>query len=199
MRARLAIESSGTQLELREILLKDKPIQMTSVSEKATVPVLVLADGEVIDESLAIMYWALQQHDPDNLLAAKDEVEISQLIEMNDVQFKPLLDKYKYAVRFLEKSQHEYRKEGEFFLQELESRLIKSSFLLGRQLSLADIAIFPFIRQFAAVNRGWFDNCEFDYLKKWLEDRVESAEFDRIMIKYKPWVEGETYLEFSSK
>lgn len=186
MRARLAIEASGVKVELREILLRDKPVQMTSVSKKATVPVLLLPDGKVIDESLDIMYWALGQNDPQNLLTKNNQRSTDKLIEMNDFQFKPKLDKYKYAVRFPEKTVQEYRSDCEFFLIELNSRLRQNQFLLGNHLTMADLAIFPFMRQFCSVDRCWFDATDFDYLKNWLELRLASVSFEKIMAKYQP-------------
>ncbi|CAH1204119.1 Glutathione S-transferase [Candidatus Nitrotoga sp. BS] len=190
IRARLAIEASGVMVELREILLRDKPVQMTSISEKATVPVLVLPDGKFLDESLDIIYWALEQNDPQNLLLIERQQDISQLILKNDSQFKLKLDKYKYAVRSPEKSVQEHRAECEFFLMELEERLMSNSYLLGAQLSVADIAIFPFIRQFASVDTNWFDASQFVFLRSWLRSCVESSAFERIMKKYIPWKQG---------
>ena len=187
MRARLAIEASGVLVELREILLRDKPIQMVRISNKATVPVLVLPGGKVLDESLDIMYWALEQNDPQNSLSIEHQREISQLILNNDFQFKSKLDKYKYAVRFPEKSAQEYRADCEFFLIELEQRLKSNNYLLGAQLSIADMAIFPFIRQFASVDTSWFNACEFVFLRNWLKGCVESHAFECIMKKYIPW------------
>ncbi|MCF6192979.1 MAG: glutathione S-transferase [Kangiellaceae bacterium] len=187
MRARLAVEASGVKVELREILLRDKPVQMTSVSDKGTVPVLILPDGKVIDESLDIMCWALEQNDPKNLLTAGSERNIDTLIETNDFHFKPKLDKYKYAVRFPEKSAEEYREDCEFFLAELDDQLKSTRYLLGIHLSIADLAIFPFIRQFASVDSNWFENTEFVCLKNWLKACVDSVEFQRVMKKYQPW------------
>jgi len=187
IRARLAIEASGVKVELREILLCDKPVQMITISEKATVPVLLLPDGKVIEESIDIMRWALGQNDPQDLLFIDRQKEISQLIQTNDFQFKPKLDKYKYAVRFPEKTMQEYRDESQFFLVDLDNRLTSNNYLLGDKLSLADIAIFPFIRQFSSVDLNWFDNTEYVFLKKWLKVCVESVEFQRVMKKYDPW------------
>jgi glutathione S-transferase len=160
---------------------------MTSVSEKATVPVLLLSDGKVIDESLGIMYWALGQNDPQDLLSIDCQEEISRLIQINDFQFKPKLDKYKYAVRFPEKTAQEYRDESQFFLIDLDNRLRSNNYLLGKTLSLADIAIFPFIRQFASVDLDWFESAEYVFLRNWLKACVGSAEFQRVMKKYLPW------------
>jgi len=187
MRARLAIEASGVKVELREILLRDKPAQMTSVSEKATVPVLVLPDGKIIDESLDIMYWALEQNDPQNLLTENKQRSTDKLIEINDFQFKPKLDKYKYAVRFPEKSAFEHRHDCEFFLLELDKKLKSNAYLFGAQMSIADIAIFPFIRQFSSVDIRWFESAEYVFIKSWLKERIESSAFERVMAKYEPW------------
>src|SRR5690554_5339291 len=151
MRARLGILFAGLQVELREIVLRNKPAQMLAISPKGTVPVLQLPDGQVIDESLDIMRCALQLQDPQQLL---DESTLTQgyaLIEQNDRQFKHWLDRYKYADRYPEMTQLEYRLQGEVFLQQLE-QLLNQSFLLGDKISLADIGIMPFIRQFAHVD-----------------------------------------------
>ena len=197
MRARLAIEASGVKIELREILLCDKPAQMISVSEKSTVPVLVLPDGKVIDESLDIMYWALAQNDPQDLLSIDCQEQIKQLIHINDFQFKPKLDNYKYAVRFPEKSAQEYRDESQFFLTDLNNRLNSKDYLLGKKLSLADIAIFPFIRQFASVDLYWFESSEHVFLRNWLKACENSIEFQRVMKKYTPWqLDQEAVVEY---
>ncbi|MEO6423477.1 MAG: glutathione S-transferase C-terminal domain-containing protein [Candidatus Nitrotoga sp.] len=124
------------------------------------------------------------------MLLIERQQDISQLILKNDFQFKPKLDKYKYAVRSPEKSEHEYRAECEFFLMELEERLMSNSYLLGARLSVADIAIFPFIRQFASVDTNWFDTSQFVFLRSWLSKCVESSAFERIMKKYILWKQG---------
>jgi len=183
MRARMALSYAGIPVEIREISLKQKPAHMLQVSPKGTVPVLVLPDGQVIEQSLEIMHWALQQHDADGWLSA-DPQHAALLIAENDGSFKQHLDRYKYAIRFPEHSAEHYRAQGELFLAKLEQRLQQSTFLLGDEISFADIAIFPFIRQFAAVDHDWFESTGYIKLKSWLQHLVESALFKRVMVKY---------------
>jgi glutathione S-transferase len=183
MRARMALSYAGIAVEIREISLKHKPAHMLQVSPKATVPVLVLPSGEVIDQSLEIMQWALQQHDADGWLSA-DPQHSALLIAENDGSFKQSLDHYKYAVRFPQHSAQDYRQQGELFLAKLELHLQQNSFLLGNAISLADIAIFPFIRQFAAVDNHWFEATDYNKLKCWLQQLLDSALFTRVMVKY---------------
>lgn len=182
MRARMALSYADISVETREIALKDKPAHMLQVSPKGTVPVLVLADGQVIDQSLDIMYWALRQRDVDGWLSA-DAVQSQQLIAENDGAFKQNLDRYKYAIRFPEQPAEYYRSAGELFLAKLELQLQSADFLFGDTASLADIAIFPFIRQFAAVDHGWFETADYIKLKSWLQRLVTSALFERVMAK----------------
>lgn len=183
MRARMALSYAGIPVEIREISLKQKPAHMLQVSPKGTVPVLVLPDGQVIEQSLEIMHWALQQHDADGWLSA-DPQHAAQLIAENDGSFKQHLDRYKYAIRFPEYSAEHYRAQGELFLAKLEQHLQQSTFLAGDVISLADIAIFPFIRQFAAVDHDWFESTGYIKLQSWLQHLVESALFKRVMVKY---------------
>lgn len=190
MRARMAIANSGTEVELRDILLKDKPDDMIAHSPKATVPVLKDLDGTVLEESLDIMHWALQQSDPDNWLSPMRINAIHELVEENDGPFKNTLDRYKYHVRFPEGHRDDYRKQGEKFLQKLEDRLSGSEYLMGDSLSFADIAIFPFIRQFANSDRSWFDAAPYPELQAWLETRINSPLFIQIMKKRNIWKPG---------
>ncbi|MDP3210209.1 glutathione S-transferase [Methylotenera sp.] len=183
MRARMALKYAGIAIEIREISLRDKPAHLLEVSPKATVPVLVLLDGAVLEQSLDIMHWALQQHDMDGWLLADSE-QTQQLIAENDTSFKQALDRYKYAIRFPEQSMEDYRSQGEAFLAKLEQRLTQTNFLMGEQVSLADIAIFPFIRQFSAVDADWFASTPYVRLKAWLSLLVESELFNSIMGKY---------------
>jgi glutathione S-transferase len=179
MRARMALRYAGIDVEIREISLKEKPPELLAASPKATVPVLILSDGSVIDESLDIMRWALKQHDPDNWLI-KDS---TALIEENDSSFKRALDRYKYAVRFPEHPQESYRAEGELFLAKLEQRLQQHAYLFGDAPCMADIAIFPFIRQFAGVNSVWFEIAPYPCLRAWLNRLVTGELFLRVMEK----------------
>ena len=152
MRARLAIRYSQLQVILREVDLKNKPAEMLLASPKATVPVLVCHDQTVIDESLDIMLWALEHNDPEHWLSDSPHTEIHPLILQNDTQFKTHLDHYKYADRFPEQSPLVYRQQGEVFLKQLELILADQAFLNANNATLTDIALFPFIRQFAYVD-----------------------------------------------
>lgn len=190
MRARLAIEISEVKVEIREVALSNKPKELIECSAKATVPVLQLTDKTVIDESRDIMFWALKQHDPYNWLSVKfiDIQETNRLIDSNDNEFKQFLDKYKYASRYPEMEMEAYRQQGEYFLKELENKLTKTQYLLNDAISLADIAIFPFVRQFAYVDKDWFDNAEYAKLRFWLNDLLNSSLFHKIMIKQPEWI-----------
>ena len=185
MRARMALKYSGIPVEIIEISLKSKPAAMLKASPKGTVPVLVLSDNgktNVIDESLQIMAWALAQNDPDHWLSTDDKnLTAKQLIAENDNTFKQALDRYKYAIRFPEKPASAHRADGEVFLIKLESLLNHSSFLSGEKIGLADIAIFPFIRQFAGVDTAWFETSPYAKLRVWLKANVESDLFLSVM------------------
>ena len=183
MRARMALSVAEIAVEMREISLRDKPAHMLQVSPKGTVPVLVLQDGTVIEQSLDIMFWALQQHDPEGWLHA-NHAQAMQMIASNDGGFKQALDRYKYPERYPENPQVEYRVRGELFLQQLENALQVQPYLFGQQASVADVAIFPFIRQFAAVDAAWFSQSPYVALPRWLEGWVQSDLFTNIMQKY---------------
>ncbi|GAB1256032.1 glutathione S-transferase [Aurantivibrio plasticivorans] len=186
IRARIALNYAGVPVCLREVELKNKPRPMLDISPKGTVPVLVLPDGGVIDESLDVMLWALHKNDPDHWLSNYDK----ELVLKNDLQFKPHLDRYKYADRYPEHSLEFYRAKVVVFLSELNSRLADSLYLCGQHPSLTDIAIFPFIRQCAFVDKGWFDSADFLHLQRWLDELLNSTLFQSVMMKYKPWREG---------
>jgi glutathione S-transferase len=188
MRARMALQYAGIAVEIREIALKDKPVEMLKVSPKGTVPVLVLPDGSVLEQSLEIMHWALQQHDRASWLTA-DSTRTQQLIAENDSSFKQALDKYKYAIRFPEQAEVDYRAQGEVFLQKLELLLTQSQFLLKDRVSLADIAIFPFIRQFSGVDKSWFEAAPYPKLRVWLNNLISSTLFISIMQKQPTYIE----------
>ncbi len=182
MRARMALKYAGVAVEIREVALKNKPAHLLQVSPKGTVPVLILQDGTVIEQSLEIMYWALQQHDADGWLMGNHALTL-QFIAENDNGFKQALDKYKYAIRFPENAAQVYRSQGENFLYLLEMQLTETTFLAGNELSLADIAIFPFIRQFAAVDANWFELAVYPKLKAWLKQLLASPLFLSVMEK----------------
>ncbi|GLS89858.1 glutathione S-transferase [Psychromonas marina] len=196
IRARLAIVYSQQTVQLREVVLKNKPQEMLQLSSKGTVPILQINDTEVLDESLDIMVWAISQNDPDNWLT-QDIHPMLALVDKNDFEFKGWLDKYKYADRFPEYSEHYYREQCEEFLVELEQRLQINAYLFSANLSLADIAIVPFIRQFALVNEQWFKNSPYPHLQKWLYTLINSPLFDSVMLKYSPWSEQKQQYELS--
>lgn len=183
MRARMAIASSGMQVILREISLRDKPQSLLDISSKATVPVLLTPEEMVIDESLDIMLWALRQSDPSAWL---NNINYA-LIENNDGPFKQWLDRYKYADRYPEQSQQFYRQQGEQTLLMLEHALADSAFLSGNTVTLTDIAIFPFIRQFVSVEQGWFEHAPYPNTRQWLDYLLASELFQTTMHKYSPW------------
>ncbi|WP_333612997.1 glutathione S-transferase [Psychrobacter sp.] len=196
MRARLGLLFAGLQVELREITLKNKPPQMLAISPKGTVPVLQLLNGSVIEESREIMTWALEQQDAQGLLAAQTLPQANALIDKNDNEFKYWLDRYKYADRHLEMSQAEYRQRGEVFLQMLEELLIKNPCLLGERITIADIGIMPFVRQFAHVNRKVFYDLPYPNLQRWLQDWLSNPLFLQAMTKFAPWQEKDDVVVF---
>lgn len=190
MRARLALAFClpANSVELREVVLKDKPKGMLEISPKGTVPVLQLNDGKIIGESLDIMHFALVQSTSQlNYLYPDDlKTKINELIEINDGEFKWALDRYKYSDRY-EESEEYYRDKGQVFLKRLNDLLQKNNYLLGDDVSLADLAIFPFVRQFAHVDSEWFEQCEYECLKNWLDTWLRSPLFMSIMNKYNQW------------
>jgi len=179
----MAIRYAGQTVELREVVLQNMPAAMTDISPKATVPVLQLPDGSVIDESLDIMRWALARSDPTGWMTSSGD----DLIEQNDGQFKYDLDRYKYPDRYPEKTATDYRQHAERFLLSLESRLGEGDYLHGNRVRLTDIAIFPFIRQFAFVGREWFEQAPYPAVRRWLHSFLEAELFDGVMLKFEPW------------
>lgn len=188
MRARLAILASGITVEMREVLLRDKPAAFLAASPKATVPVLLLEGGRVVDESLDIMYWCLARSDPKGWLPEKaDAPFIMDLIKRADTEFKPYLDLYKYAARHPENDPLKARNNASLFLDRLDQRLSGLTYLSGMEFGLADAAILPFVRQFANVDRGWFSAQPWLLVHRWLENFLDSVIFQRIMLRYPPW------------
>lgn len=193
MRARLALRYANIACELREVVLRDKPAEMLACSPKGTVPVLVLAGpeggGEVIDESLDVMLWALGQSDPDGWLDA-DVAAANALIEANDDDFKIWLDRYKYPNRYAESNAADARQEAERFVRELERRLTEMPGLMGAQLTLADFAVMPFVRQFSMVDQNWFAQSHYTAVRGWLQRIIGSQLFQSVMAKYPVWKNG---------
>ena len=209
IRARLALAASGQTYEHREVVLGDKPPELLGASPKGTVPVLVLPEGRVIDESLDIMLWALGRHDPQQWLGLHASTAPPQramasgelgdrlaLIAQCDGPFKLALDAYKYPQK-----QHPHpaktfhpaefqthaRQQASGFIDGLNQRLERGACLFGPQLSLADAAVVPFVRQFAGVQPEWFAQAPWPALRAWLHRITASALFVRVMQKHAQW------------
>jgi glutathione S-transferase len=184
----MALKRAAITCELREVLLRDKPEAMMKISKKGTVPILQLPDGKVIDESLDVMLWALNRTDPNEWLKVNKE-ETMLLINENDFKFKEHLDRYKYFTHYPEKPQIYYRECAEEFLCALEQRLSErgGEGMVSERITLADVALFPFIRQFARVDWEWFAKSKYKILKRWLEKFENCDLFLSVMNKYKPW------------
>jgi glutathione S-transferase len=179
MRARMALKLADIPVEIREISLRDKPAHMLQISPKGTVPVLQLGDGTVIEESLEIMLWAFKGH----TLQSSIHEASRALISANDISFKKALDAYKYPERHPNKTQTQHRADGEVFLQKLEQMLNLHTHLLSGEAGLADMAIFPFVRQFAAVDDTWWQMQPYPKLYAWLNGWLESTLFKNVMTK----------------
>lgn len=195
----MALAYGGIAFELREILLRDKPAQILALSPKGTVPVLQLASGEVLEESLDIMHWALAQADPDLWWPAEadKQAEIRVWIHENDQAFKKALDGYKYPRQNPSKTASEWRDLGMLFLKKMNQRLTNQAYLLGEKISLADVALFPFVRQFAGVDRDYFDQAkDLKNTRTWLEVFLNSQLFLAVMKKYSPWKLGDESIYF---
>lgn len=186
MRARMALLLSGTVCELREVKLAAKPVAMLEASPKGTVPVLVLPDGTVVDESLAIMRHVLEHSDPEGWLEGYD----AELIAHIDGPFKHHLDHYKYHTRH-GSDPTEHRDAALAILYDLDTRLVERAHLCGDKPTLADIAIFPFIRQFANHDRVWFEAQPLPHLQRWLAQHLASDLFAAIMMRHDPWTPGD--------
>ena len=192
MRARIALRYSKISYIHREIKLSNRPKELYDISSKGTVPVLLNIDGNVIDESMDIMYFALNYKDPKNWFKTNINKQ-NKLIKRNDSQFKKSLDKYKYHVRFKQNTYEFYQDSMAKFLREYDFVLKNQKYLINENISLADIALFPFIRQCAHVDLNWFQN-NFKNLSAWLEDFKTSDLFSSIMIKYEIWYSGDKSL-----
>ena len=184
IRARLALRQAQTPYALHEVVLRDKPAALLALSPKGTVPVLQLPDGRVLAQSLDIMRWALAQHDPAGWLTQAPAEAMQALIDTNDLQFKPLLDRYKYPERHPEQTQAAYRDQAvACMLAPLDQRLQTSRHLLSDKTSLADMALLPFVRQFAQVDRAWWDDAALPALRQWLDTLVSGELFEAVMAK----------------
>jgi len=198
MRARMALKVSEQAVELREVVLRNKPQEMLEASPKATVPVLVLQDGTILEESLDIMCWALPRNDPGGWLTPSEGTldEMLELIEHFDGPFKSHLDQYKYETRYEDADPAMHRMGALEELKALEQRLAKQHWLFGDHLSLGDAAIFPFVRQFANVDRSDFDEAAPGTVIDWLDRCLTTDLFASVMTKYPAWVSGETGVRF---
>ena len=212
MRARIAIFKSQQTILLRDLVLSNKPEEMLVASPKATVPILVLVNGTVIDESLEVMLWALNEADPDDLLHQQFDIdrtniniefnsesdnqigstsaEMLELINEFDHGFKTCLEQYKCAKRYREDNIVERRVACQQYIEKLEQRLTKYTFLMSNQESLADIALLPFIRQFARVERQWYLQAPYPKLRQWLNNYLQSKMFSKVMAKHSLWLEN---------
>lgn len=190
MRARLALVASQTTCRLREIVLRDKPAHMLEISPKGTVPVMQLADGTVIEESLDIMLWALRRNDPQGWLTPEEGAldEMLALITEMDGPFKHHLDRYKYATRYEGADPDTHYAKAIQELGKLDQRLEANSYLFGSRPALADQALFPFVRQFCNADKERFTISAPKRVQQWLEDRISSPEFSVVFgTKWKPW------------
>lgn len=192
MRARLAIASSGTVVALREILLRDKPGAFLDASASGTVP--CLEAETTLDESRDIMFWALGRNDPSGWLLAQDAA--ADLIDECDGPFKTALDHTKYAVRYPELDVAVERKKAADILQAWDARLAVEGCIAGPHFGVADAALLPFVRQFANIDRAWFDRQDWPHLIGWLDTFLASAAFSKIMVKYPPWAPGQDGIKF---
>ena len=196
MRARMAIHISDQRCELREVLLRDKPPSMLEYSAKGTVPVLILQDGKVIDESLDVIDWALNLNDPDDWQRSKDTKKTKELIKINDGEFKYHLDRYKYSKRYDNEDPEFHRKKCLKFIESVNNELNNSKYIFDDNISYADIVVLPFIRQFRIADIEWFDSLPYDNLKKWLSSFLDSSLLNSIMKKYDLWKEGDKSIVF---
>ena len=192
MRARLALASSGQACELREVVLRAKPAELICASAKASVPVLVLPNGEVIEQSLDIMLWALQVNDPAQWLPAKPSqaMQVQALIDDCERTFKHHLDRYKYPNRYDGAEALQHRAAAAVWLQQLGQQLASEGWLFGKTASLADMAIAPFVRQFAQTDPLWFGQQDWSALQAWLSRIISSTLFESVMHKYPAWESG---------
>ncbi len=198
IRARLAIYASGYQCQLREVILRNKPQAMIEASPKATVPILIEAENHIIDQSLDIMLHVLNIHDPLGWLANEPDKQqkLLHLIDKTETDFKPHLDLYKYASRSENPDPEVHRSKAFEFLNKLELRLSSDKHLFGKKQTLADLAILPFIRQFAQTDRTWFDAQHLPHLHPWLQQFENSDLRSNVMRKYAAWTPGDTETDF---
>lgn len=200
MRARMALLMAKETVMLRAIVTKDKPKEMLKISPKGTVPILIFSDGTIIDESLNIMTWALNKNDPDDLLYKNQPDAYAGMLELInecDHEFRTNLSAYKNNKRYHLEDEYKFRANCEEYIQKLENLLKKQDYFMGDRLSLADLAILPFVRQFANVDKKWFRETDYPRLTGWLAKRMQSLLFNKTMRKYPLWVECQEEFELS--
>ncbi|GIU10329.1 MULTISPECIES: glutathione S-transferase [unclassified Shewanella] len=202
MRARMAIYVSGQSVQLRELVLTDKPSQLLLASPKGTVPVLVLPSGEVLEQSLDIMLWAFEHDDSANYLMSFDLTlrdDMFDLIALFDTDFKQSLDLYRSAKRYHDQDLPSARQACERYIYILEQRLTTNPYLFTTSPSLADLAIMPFIRQFARVERQWYLASPYPNVRQWLNSYLQSPMFSKVMAKYPLWSQLREQVIFSNR
>jgi glutathione S-transferase len=192
VRSRLALAISQQVYELREVSLKNKPPELLQASPKGTVPVLIDIDGRIIDESIDIMLWALTKQDPANWLSPQygTLLNMKELINQFDQGFKYHLDRYKYPNRFQDIDPHPlfHRQECVLYLERLEEKLTENTYLFGNHITLADMAIAPFVRQFAHTDKDWFDQQSWSHVHRWLDILINSQLYVQVMAKNPPTI-----------
>ena len=188
IRARLALLHSNSIVELREVVLRDRPLSLLEYSPKGTVPVLVLPNGEILEESMDIMLWCIGE---DMLIG-----DWQELVELNDNEFKTNLDRYKYPDRFDDVTSMEFhRNKCLEILNSFDLRL-DGGFMMGNGLTIADLILVPFVRQFANTDRDWFEQQDIPNVKRWMNGILQSELFISSMTKYKQWHEGDDLTHF---
>lgn len=197
MRARMGLLLAKQTVILREVMMKNKPVEMIAASSKATVPVLVINQSLVIDQSLDIMLWALNQNDPNKLLHG-DQVAMLELINRTDNEFVDALKKYKAASRYHDAEKDTHRSDCETYINLLEQRLTQHAYMMGDSPSLADYAILPFIRQFSRVERQWYRQAPYPLLQRWLTAQYQQPIFAQAMVKYEPWRKADAPVLFGN-
>lgn len=194
IRARYTLSLLNLKVEIREVVLRDKPASLLALGGRSSVPQLITEQGGRYPESMDIIRWALASvQDSKGAIhySLTEERSIEAWLFQTDHRFKYWLDKYKYADRHPDYSETYYRSQAEKFLRRLERQLSKHAFLLGSEMSMADVLVFPFIRQFRGVNSIWFDQSSYPAVKQWLAGILDSEAFTRVMIKLPAWQEGD--------
>ena len=193
MRSRLGILHAHQTVVLRDIDMKNKPEEMLLISPKGTVPVLQLSDGNIIDESIDVMVWALTQSDPNNLLYSHDKQKLPRMLELihrSDHEFVHALQKYRAASRYHDSNEEECRDDCCEWLMEIERALTKHAYIMGETPSLVDYAILPFIRQFSRVDKKWYGQSPLPYLRSWLVNHYNDPTFSKAMFTHPKWKKG---------